>query len=76
MKEYIPPTGKHFDYPDCYPWRETFAFWPVRTVGGRWVWLKKVYKQKYYTAIGQPWQNNFRMNWFVEYGELFDVLIS
>jgi hypothetical protein len=62
---------KLFDGPDCYHWRKTFAFWPVKTIGGKYVWLKKVYKQRFW-AIWGP--SGFHMEPEVEYAELFDVL--
>jgi hypothetical protein len=34
------------DGPDCYPWREVFAWLPHRTITGKTVWLKKVYKRR------------------------------
>lgn len=63
-------TDKHFNSPDCYPWREVFAYWPVKTIGGKWVWLRKIYKQKYWAV----WGHGFHSEPHVEYGELFDVL--
>lgn len=58
--------------PDCYPWRKTFALWPVKTIGGRYVWLKTVYKQRFWCV----WGAGFHMEPHVEYAELFDVLAS
>jgi hypothetical protein len=73
MRDYVPPQGKHFDYPDCYHWRKTFAWLPVRTVSDKLVWLRTIYKQKYYYAT--PWAGqNYHMWLEVEYGDLFDVL--
>ena len=63
-------TSKIFDGADCYPWREVFAWWPVRTISGRRVWLKKVYKQKYWAV----WGAGFHMEPRVEYGTVFDIL--
>lgn len=55
---------------DCYPWRPVFAWWPVRTIGGRWIWLRRVYKRRFWLI----WGTGFHMEPEVEYGELFDVL--
>ena len=52
---------------DCYPWRLVFAWWPVRTIGGRWIWLRRVYKRRF-------WLMGLHAEPHVEYGELFDVL--
>ena len=59
-----------FDGPDCYPWRPVFAWWPVRTIGGRYVWLRRVYKRRFWAV----WGTGFHMEPEVEHGELFDVL--
>lgn len=55
---------------DCYPWREVFALWPVKTIGNRYVWLRKIYKQKFWVV----WGTGFHMEPHVEYAELFDIL--
>lgn len=55
---------------DCYPWREVFAIWPVRTISGRRVWLQKIYKRRFWVV----WGVGFHMEPHVEYGELFDIL--
>lgn len=55
---------------DCYPWREVFAFWPVKTVSGRYVWMRKIYKQKFWAV----WGTGFHMEPEVEYAELFEIL--
>ena len=55
---------------DCYPWRPVFAIWPVRTIGGRYVWLSKIYKRKFWVV----WGTGFHMEPHVEYGDLFDIL--
>lgn len=62
------PTEKIVDGPDCYPWRPVFAWWPVRTISGRLIWGRQVYKQKYWTVMG------FHFEPQVEYAELFDIL--
>jgi hypothetical protein len=74
MRDYVPPSGRHFDGPDCYRWRRTFAWFPVWTVSNKLVWWKTVYKQRYYTSFGPPIGQNFHMEPMVEYGDLFDVL--
>ncbi len=63
-------TQKIFDGADCYRWRKTWAIWPVKTISGKRVWLKTVYKHKYWAV----WGTGFHMEPQVEYAELFDVL--
>lgn len=67
-------TIKIFDTPDSYSWREVFAWWPVKTVGGKYVWLKKIYKQRYWGTYGEGIAGNFHIEPYVEYGDLFDVM--
>jgi hypothetical protein len=64
-------TDRIFDGPDCYPWREVFAWWPVKTIKGRYVWLDFVYKQRFWAIWGQ---SGFHMEPEVEYATLFDIL--
>jgi hypothetical protein len=61
---------KIFDGPDCYRWREVFAFLPVKTISGKYVWFRKVYKQRFWSL----WGTGFHMEPVVEYAELFDLL--
>lgn len=63
-------TQRIFDGPDCYRWREVFALWPVKTIEGRYVWLRKIYKQRFWAV----WGHSFHMEPHVEYAELLDVL--
>ena len=43
-------TDGLFTGPDCYPWMKTFAWLPVKTIGGRYVWLQTVYKQRFWAV--------------------------
>jgi hypothetical protein len=63
-------TQRIYDGCDCYPWRQTFAVWPVKTVGGKYIWLRKIYKRKFWAV----WGTGFHMEPEVEYAELFDIL--
>ena len=63
-------TERIYDGCDCYPWREVFAFLPVKTVSGKYVWLRKIYKRKFWVV----WGSGFHMEPHVEYGTLFDIL--
>lgn len=68
----IPPmkTQVLWDGADCYHWRKTFAYWPVKTVSNRYVWFKTVYKRRFWVV----WGTGFHMEPHVEYGTLFDVI--
>ena len=63
-------TQRSYDGCDCYPWRPTFAVWPVRTVSRRYVWLRRIYKRKFWVV----WGTGFHMEPHVEYAELFELL--
>lgn len=63
-------TQRIHDGADCYPWRQTFAVWPVKTVGGKYIWLRKIYKRKFWVV----WGVSFHMEPHVEYAELFEIL--
>lgn len=58
------------DGADCYPWREVFAWWPVKTVTGHGVWWKKVYKRKVWVV----WGTGFHMEPETQYATAFDLL--
>ena len=59
-----------FNGPDCYTWREVFAWLPVQTIKGKYVWGKKIYKQRCWVVWGQ----GFHMEPHEEYAELIDIL--
>lgn len=63
-------TERIFNGPDCYTWRKTFALWPVKTISGKYLWLRTVYKQRFWAV----WGKGFHMEPEVEYAELLDVL--
>lgn len=63
-------TERIYDGPDCYPWRKTFALWPVKTIGGQRIWLRTVYKQRFWAV----WGKGFHMEPWVEYATLFEIL--
>jgi len=63
-------TDRIYDGCDCYPWRKVFALLPVKTVKGKYVWLRTVYKRKFWVV----WGMGFHMEPHVEYGTLFDIL--
>ena len=65
-------TQRIYNGCDCYPWREVFAFWPVKTISGKYVWFRKIYKRKFWVVWGQ----GFHMEPHVEYGNLFDMITT
>lgn len=67
--KYMEITQRIYDGVDCYPWRTVFALWPVKTIGGKYVWLRRIYKRKFWV-----WGVSFHMEPHVEYAELFDIL--
>lgn len=66
-------TDRIYDGADSYPWREVFAYWPVKTISGKYVWLSKVYKRRFWAIWGS---SGFHMEPEVEYGTLFDVMVN
>ena len=55
---------------DCYPWMEVFAWRPVKTVSGKRVWWKKVFKRRVWVV----WGTGFHMEPEVQYATAFDLL--
>ncbi len=58
------------DGADCYPWREVYAWWPVKTISGKHVWRRKIYKRKVWLV----WGTGFHMEPETQYAELFEIL--
>jgi hypothetical protein len=72
-----PSPGKKYvetqiitDGADCYPWREVFAYLPKKTVSGKRVWWRRVYKRKVWVV----WGTGFHMEPEVQYATAFDLL--
>ena len=55
---------------DCYPWHEVYAWWPVKTINGRSIWLKKVFKRRVWVV----WGTGFHMEPETQYATAFDLL--
>ena len=68
--ERVEITERIFNGPDCYTWRKTFALVPVKTISGKYLWLRTVYKQRFWAV----WGTGFHMEPMVEYAELFEIL--
>ncbi len=58
------------DGADCYPWRQVYAWWPVKTITGQMVWREKVFKRKVWVV----WGTGFHMEPEVQYATLFEML--
>ena len=55
---------------DCHPWIKHYAWLPVRTITGKKIWLKSLYKRKVWVV----WGSGFHMEPEVQYATLFDLL--
>ena len=54
-------------------WRLTYAFIPRKTITGRRIWLKPIYKRElYYVKITEVKTSGS----FAEYGTIFDVIVN
>ena len=53
------------------PWKKWFAWYPVKSVAGRKIWFKTIYRQEclYYDY---NWGGTYRAGYV--YAELFDIL--
>lgn len=58
------------DGADCYPWHEVFAWWPVKTIAGKYAWGSKIYKRKVWVV----WGSGFHMEPVVQYATILDIL--
>jgi len=58
------------DGADCYPWKEVYAWLPVKTITGKAIWGRKVYKRKVWVV----WGSGFHMEPEVQYATAFDLL--
>jgi hypothetical protein len=67
MDSYIITDGA-----DCYPWREAFAWFPVKTITGLRAWGVKIYKRKVWVV----WGTGFHMEPETQYATLFEILKS
>lgn len=58
------------DGPNCYPWKEVYAWFPTRTVSGKYVWRQTLYKRKVWVV----WGISFHSEPFVQYATDFDLI--
>lgn len=62
------------DVVGCHDWKPVFAWRPCTTVSGKTVWFKKIYKRVCFQASNERIGQNFKMEYKIEYGTLFDIL--
>ena len=55
---------------DCYPWQEVFAYLPCKTINGKTVWWKKLYKRRVWVM----WGTGFHMEPETQYATLFELM--
>ena len=55
---------------DCYPWKEVYAWLPVKTITGKYVWRETLFKRKIWVV----WGAGFHMEPVVEYATFFELL--
>jgi len=58
------------DGADCYPWREVYAWLPVKTITGQRIWREKVFKRKVWLV----WGVGFHMEPETQYATMFELL--
>ena len=58
------------DGADCYPWREVYAWWPVKTITKQRIWRERVFKRKVWVV----WGTGFHMEPEVQYATFFELL--
>jgi hypothetical protein len=51
-----------------HAWHEIFALAPHKTVTGKWIWLRKIYRRRVWRSTG------FAQEPLNEYGDLFEIL--
>lgn len=67
-------TERIFDGPDCYHWRNVFAWWPVKTISGKYVWMNWIYKQRFWAWA--VWGTGFHMEPCVEYATILEIMCN
>ena len=58
------------DGADCYPWTECYAWLPVKTINGKYVWRQKLYKRKVWVV----WGTGYHMEPETQYATAFDMI--
>jgi hypothetical protein len=65
MKSHIITDGA-----DCYPWTETFIWWPVKSISGKRLWWCKAFRRKVWIV----WGTGFHMEPETQYATAFDMI--
>ena len=55
---------------NCYPWREVYAWWPVKTINGERVWAERLFKRRVWVV----WGTGFHMEPETQYATVFDLI--
>ena len=55
---------------DTYPWTEVYAWLPVKTISGKYVWRETIYKRKVWVV----WGTGFHLEPETQYATAFDLL--
>ena len=77
MLQWLLYNGVDVDYTiitdgaDCYPWHEVYAWLPVKTISGKYVWGKKIFKRKVWVV----WGTGFHMEPETQYATAFDLIV-
>lgn len=56
----------------CYPWTKTFVIWPKKSITGKRLCWKQVYKRRVWVV----WGTGFHMEPEVQYATLFEILAN
>ena len=57
---------------DCYPWTETFVWWPKKSITGQRLFWTKAFKRRVWIV----WGTGFHMEPEVQYATAFDILVD
>ena len=58
--------------PYCYNWKPWFAFFPVKTISGKIIWWKSIYKRKVRIRYDNPYMNPIVDT--IQYGTALDLI--
>lgn len=54
----------------CYPWTETFIWWPQKSISGKRLWWTKAWRRRVWIV----WGTGFHMEPEVQYATAFDMI--
>lgn len=70
QQDYITVAAAITDGPKCFNWKASFAWLPVRTITGKVVWLRRIYKRRYMSV----WASGKYKMLVTEYADIFEIL--